>query len=76
MKIPAGTPIISTQTTETDADTGAQCVLDMNRFAIVASSDVEGREKMRRELLDYLAIQVDQMLDGRAHGIRIEADKA
>lgn len=69
---PKGTPIIKAVITETDTETSAQCVLDINNFAIVPASDTKERAKMRRALLRYLELQVDNLLDGGSNAIRIE----
>lgn len=56
----------------TDPETSAQAVLDINSFAIVPAGDTKDRAKMRRALLRYLELQVDNLLDGGSSTIRIE----
>ena len=73
---PKGTPIIQAVITETDPETSAQCVLDINSFAIVPKTDVKARAKMRREMLRYLELQVDMLLDGSKNTIKIEGRTA
>jgi len=68
--------VIATKTSETDVDTGAQCVLDMNSFTRVSAVDTTAYKKMRSELLAYMTIQLDIMLTGGADEIRIEARNA
>lgn len=59
--------IIRTCTVEIDPDTSARAVTDINSFDTAVQTP-----KTRRDLLKYLATQVDMLLDGQAHEIRIE----
>jgi hypothetical protein len=74
---PAGTPVIRTCTRETDVDTTAQSVVDMNSFAIPprGTSDKD-LAKWRKEVLAYVGTQLDMLVSRSADTFDMEVGKA